>query len=83
MKRDRARSDAARAGGVSGRVAGVSHDDSWQASVAEDLADWDERFRAKHGRVESAEPSDGLWERVGEAMSLYTMFHAFPKERYK
>lgn len=60
-------------------------DETWQASVSEDLADWDERFRAKHARAEPvrAEPSDDLWQRAGEAMSLYTTFHAFPKERYR
>jgi len=57
------------------------NDDSWQASVNEDLADWDERFTAKHGKP--SEPSDGLWEQASEAMSLYTSFQAFPKERYR
>lgn len=51
----------------------TGHDNTWQAAVAEDLADWDERFKAKHGTP--AEPSDGLWEQAAEALSLYTMSH--------
>lgn len=56
----------------------MSHVDTWQQSVNEDLADWDERFKAKH-----PPPPDDLWERAGEALSLYTTFQAFPKERYR
>lgn len=68
---------------LSGRLAGVqvnASDDTWQASVNDDLADWDERFQAKHGRP--TPPSDGLWEQAADAMSLYATFHAMAKERY-